>query len=137
MSIQRVVYILPCIAGHVGADAAAVVLAEAPQKADEMTSIVDVGTNAEIVVGNKNRLLAASSPTGSAFEGRKISSGQRAAPGAIERIRIDKDTLEPKFCVIGVDLGQIVVMSMRRLKNRCYRHLRISNHRGVWRDVSC
>ena len=85
------VYILPCIAGHVGADAAAVVLAEAPQKADEMTLIVDVGTNAEIVVGNKDRLLAASSPTGPAFEGAQISSGQRAAPGAIERIRIDKE----------------------------------------------
>ena len=98
------VYILPCIAGHVGADAAAVVLAEAPQKADEMTLIVDVGTNAEIVVGNKDRLLAASSPTGPAFEGAQISSGQRAAPGAIERIRIDKNTLEPKFRVIGVDL---------------------------------
>jgi uncharacterized 2Fe-2S/4Fe-4S cluster protein (DUF4445 family) len=98
------VYILPCIAGHVGADAAAVVLAEAPQKADEMTLIVDVGTNAEIVVGNKECLLAASSPTGPAFEGAQISSGQRAAPGAIERIRIDKNTLEPKFRVIGVDL---------------------------------
>ena len=98
------VYILPCIAGHVGADAAAVVLAEAPQKVDEMTLIVDVGTNAEIVVGNKDRLLAASSPTGPAFEGAQISSGQRAAPGAIERIRIDKNTLEPKFRVIGVNL---------------------------------
>ena len=98
------VYILPCIAGHVGADAAAVVLAEAPQKADEMTLIVDVGTNAEILVGNKERLLAASSPTGPAFEGAQISSGQRAAPGAIERIRINKDTLEPKFRIIGVDL---------------------------------
>ena len=98
------VYILPCIAGHVGADAAAVVLAEAPQNAHEMTLIVDVGTNAEIVVGNEERLLAASSPTGPAFEGAQISSGQRAAPGAIERIRIDKNTLEPKFRVIGVDL---------------------------------
>ena len=97
------VYVLPCIAGHVGADAAAVVLAEAPQKSDEMMLIVDVGTNAEIVVGNKKRLLAASSPTGPAFEGAQISSGQRAAPGAIERIRIDKDTLEPRFRVIGVD----------------------------------
>ena len=96
-------YVLPCIAGHVGADAAAVVLAEAPQNSDEMMLIVDVGTNAEIVVGNKQRLLAASSPTGPAFEGAQISSGQRAAPGAIERIRIDKDTLEPRFRVIGVD----------------------------------
>ncbi len=98
------VYVLPCIAGHVGADAAAVVLAEAPQKANEMTLIVDVGTNAEIVVGNKERLLAASSPTGPAFEGAQISSGQRAAPGAIERVRIDKNTLKPTFRVIGIDL---------------------------------
>ena len=97
------VYVLPCIAGHVGADAAAVILSESPQKSDEMVMIVDVGTNAEIVVGNKRRLLAASSPTGPAFEGAQISSGQRAAAGAIERIRIDKDTLEPRFRVIGVD----------------------------------
>ncbi|MGB1920073.1 MAG: ASKHA domain-containing protein [Candidatus Puniceispirillaceae bacterium] len=97
------VYVLPCIAGHVGADAAGVVLAEAPQKHDEYTLVVDVGTNAEIVIGNSQRMLAASSPTGPAFEGAQISSGQRAAPGAIERIRIDRDTLEPRFRVIGVD----------------------------------
>ncbi|MEL0041833.1 MAG: ASKHA domain-containing protein [Candidatus Puniceispirillum sp.] len=97
-------YLLPCIAGHVGADAAAVVLAEAPQKSDLMTLIVDVGTNAEIIVGNADRLLAASSPTGPAFEGAQISSGQRAAPGAIERVRIDRSTLEPRFAVIGSDL---------------------------------
>jgi uncharacterized 2Fe-2S/4Fe-4S cluster protein (DUF4445 family) len=96
-------YILPCIAGHVGADAAGVVLAEAPQKSDTMTLLVDVGTNAEIVVGNRDRLLAASSPTGPAFEGAQISSGQRAAPGAIERVRIDQVTLEPRFRVIGVE----------------------------------
>ncbi|MCX2723256.1 ASKHA domain-containing protein [Roseibium salinum] len=97
------VYMLPCIAGHVGADAAAATLSEAPYSRDEITLLVDVGTNAEIVLGNKDRLLAASSPTGPAFEGAEISSGQRAAPGAIERIRIDKDTLEPRFKVIGVD----------------------------------
>ena len=97
------VYMLPCIAGHVGADAAAATLAESPYKLDEITLLVDVGTNAEIVLGNKDRLLAASSPTGPAFEGAEISSGQRAAPGAIERIRIDKETLEPRFKVIGVD----------------------------------
>ena len=97
------VYVLPCIAGHVGADAAGVVLAEAPQKDEANTLIVDVGTNAEIVVGNRHRMLAASSPTGPAFEGAQISSGQRAAPGAIERIRIDPETLEPRFRVIGVD----------------------------------
>ncbi len=98
------VYILPCIAGHVGADAAAVALAERPDQGDGMTLVVDVGTNAEIICGNKDRLLAASSPTGPAFEGAQISSGQRAAPGAIERIRINPETLEPRFRVIGVDL---------------------------------
>jgi uncharacterized 2Fe-2S/4Fe-4S cluster protein (DUF4445 family) len=98
------VYALPCIAGHVGADTAGVVLAEAPYLGDEMRLIVDVGTNAEIVFGNRERLLAASSPTGPAFEGAQISCGQRAAPGAIERIRIDRATLEPRFKVIGCDL---------------------------------
>ncbi len=98
------IYVLPCIAGHVGADTAGVILSETPHEADEMTLIVDVGTNAEIVLGNKHKLLAASSPTGPAFEGAQISCGQRAAPGAIERIRIDRDTLEPRFKVIGCDL---------------------------------
>ena len=97
------VYILPCIAGHVGADAAAVALAEDPGATDEMTLVVDVGTNAEIICGNAHRLLAASSPTGPAFEGAQISSGQRAAPGAIERIRINPETLEPRYRVIGVE----------------------------------
>ena len=98
------VYILPCIAGHVGADAAGVVLSETPYLNDEITLIVDVGTNAEIILGNKDRLLAASSPTGPAFEGAQITCGQRAAPGAIERVRIDKETLEPRFQVIGCEL---------------------------------
>ena len=98
------VYALPCIAGHVGADAAGVLLAEAPFERDEVSLIVDVGTNAEILLGNRKKILAASSPTGPAFEGAQISSGQRAAPGAIERVRIDRDTLEPRFKVIGSDL---------------------------------
>ncbi len=97
------VYLLPCIAGHVGADAAAVALAEGPQHHDEITLVVDVGTNAEILLGNRERVLAASSPTGPAFEGAQITSGQRAAPGAIERVRIDPITLEPRFKVLGVD----------------------------------
>jgi uncharacterized 2Fe-2S/4Fe-4S cluster protein (DUF4445 family) len=98
------VYTLPCIAGHVGADAAAMILAERPDLSEKLTLLVDVGTNAEIVLGNRDRLLACSSPTGPAFEGAQISCGQRAAPGAIERIRIDPRTLEAKFKVIGSDL---------------------------------
>ena len=97
-------YILPCIAGHVGADAAAVALSEAPHRQEEMTLIVDVGTNAEIILGNREYLMACSSPTGPAFEGAQISAGQRAAPGAIERVRIDPETREPKFRVIGSTL---------------------------------
>jgi len=100
---QAKAYILPCVAGHVGADTAGVVLSEQPQALEQITLLVDVGTNAEIVLGNSARLLACSSPTGPAFEGAQISGGQRAAPGAIERVRIDPDTLEPRYSVIGCD----------------------------------
>ncbi len=98
------VYVLPCIAGHVGADTAGAILSEGPHRRDPVQLLVDVGTNAEIVLGNRDRLLAASSPTGPAFEGAQISSGQRAAPGAIERVRIDRETLEPKYQVIGQEM---------------------------------
>ncbi|MCY4289327.1 MAG: ASKHA domain-containing protein [Aestuariivita sp.] len=97
-------YILPCIAGHVGADAAAVVLSEVPNQSEDLVLIVDVGTNAEIILGNYERVLACSSPTGPAFEGAQISSGQRAAKGAIERVEISPATKEPRFQVIGSDL---------------------------------
>jgi uncharacterized 2Fe-2S/4Fe-4S cluster protein (DUF4445 family) len=97
------VYVLPCIAGHVGADTAGVILAEQPHRSEVVELLVDVGTNAEIVLGNRYFLLAASSPTGPAFEGAQISGGQRAAPGAIERVRIDRATLEPRFRVIGAE----------------------------------
>src|SRR5262249_4815259 len=98
------VYVLPCIAGHVGADTAGMLLSERPDLSDKLTLLVDVGTNAEIVLGNRERLLACSSPTGPAFEGAQISCGQRAAPGAIERVRIDPATLEARFRVIGSEL---------------------------------
>ncbi len=97
-------YLLPCIAGHVGADAAAVALSEAPDKSKDLVLVVDVGTNAEILLGNETKVLACSSPTGPAFEGAQISAGQRAAPGAIERVEIDPATKEPRFRVIGSDL---------------------------------
>ena len=106
------VHVLPCIAGHVGADTAAVILATGlgqdvstglGQQGQSTRLVVDVGTNAEIVVAGHGRVLAASSPTGPAFEGAQISSGQRATPGAIERVRIDGATGEPRFRIIGVD----------------------------------
>ena len=98
------VYLFPCVAGHVGADAAGVILSEEPQKSDDKVLIVDVGTNAEIIFGDRTRVLACSSPTGPAFEGAQISSGQRASPGAIERVSINPDTKMPRFKVIGSDL---------------------------------
>ncbi|WP_372574393.1 ASKHA domain-containing protein [Ruegeria jejuensis] len=104
MNENAQVYILPCIAGHVGADCAAVALSEEPGKSEDLVLVVDVGTNAEILLGNKSRVLACSSPTGPAFEGAQISSGQRAAPGAIERIEINPETKEPRFRIIGSDL---------------------------------
>ena len=122
------VYVLPCIAGHVGADAAGVILSEAPYLTDEVKLLVDVGTNAEIVLGNRYRLLAASSPTGPAFEGAQISCGHRAAPGAIERVRIDPDTLEPRFRVIGADAWSDepgFAGGARR-----HRRVRVRDHRG-------
>jgi len=106
------VHVLPCIAGHVGADTAAVILATGlgqdvstglGQQGQSTRLVVDVGTNAEIVVAGHGRVLAASSPTGPAFEGAQISSGQRATPGAIERVRIDGANGEPRFRIIGVD----------------------------------
>jgi uncharacterized 2Fe-2S/4Fe-4S cluster protein (DUF4445 family) len=98
------VYVGPCIAGHVGADTTAAMLAEGPHRGDEWQLLVDVGTNAEIVLGTKDRQFAASSPTGPAFEGAQLVSGQRATAGAIERVRIDPVTLEPRFRVIGSEL---------------------------------
>ena len=94
----------PCIAGHVGADTAAAILAEGPHRSSSMQLLVDVGTNAEIVLGDENRQFAASSPTGPAFEGAQISSGQRATTGAIEGVRIDPLSLEPRLKVIGAEV---------------------------------
>lgn len=97
-------YVGPCIAGHVGADTAAAILAEGPHRSTQMQLLVDIGTNAEIVLGNTKHQFAASSPTGPAFEGAQISAGQRATTGAIEHLRIDRITLEPRFKVIGSTL---------------------------------
>ncbi len=130
------IYVLPCIAGHVGADAAGVVLAERPDLGEEMTLLVDVGTNAEIVLGNNRRLLACSSPTGPAFEGAQISCGQRAAPGAIERVRIDRASA--RAALQGHRLRPVVRRAGLRGRNRGHRrhrHLRLGDHRSDRRDV--
>ncbi len=95
------VHLMPAEAGHVGADNVAVLIAEAPYRQDEIVLTVDVGTNAEIVLGNRHWMYSASSPTGPAFEGAQITQGMRAAPGAIERVRIDPLTKAGRFRVIG------------------------------------
>ena len=95
------VHVLPAEAGHVGADNVAVLIAEEPYNQDEIVLTVDVGTNAEIVLGNRAWMYSASSPTGPAFEGAQITYGMRAAPGAIERVRIDPATKRASFRVIG------------------------------------
>ena len=97
------IHVLPTIASFVGADTSAVILAEEPHKQDENWLLIDVGTNAELVLGNRKRLVCTSTPTGPALEGAHVEYGMRAAPGAMERIQIDEKTLEPKYKVIGVE----------------------------------
>jgi len=97
------IHILPTIASFIGADTSGVLLAEEPHKQDENWLIIDVGTNAELVLGNKKRLVSTSTPTGPALEGAHVEYGMRAAPGAMERVLIDEKTLEPKYKVIGID----------------------------------
>jgi len=97
------VHILPIEAGFVGADNVGVLIAEEPYNQDEMVLIIDIGTNGELVMGNREKLLCASCAMGPAFEGANIKFGMRAAPGAIECVTIDRQSLEVKFKVIGSD----------------------------------
>jgi uncharacterized 2Fe-2S/4Fe-4S cluster protein (DUF4445 family) len=97
------IHVLPTIASFVGADTSALILAEEPHKQDENWLLIDVGTNAELVLGNRKRLVCTSTPTGPALEGAHVEYGMRAAPGAMERVHIDETTLEPKYKVIGVE----------------------------------
>ena len=95
------VHMLPIEAGFVGADNVGVLIAEEPYNQDEMVLIIDIGTNGELILGNRNKLFSASCATGPAFEGAEIKHGMRAAPGAIEKLEIDNKTKEVRFKVIG------------------------------------
>ena len=95
------VHLLPNEAGFVGADNVGVLIAEEPYRREEMSLIIDVGTNGELVLGNRRRLLSSSCATGPAFEGAHIRFGMRAAPGAIEKVRILPGTMEVKYKIIG------------------------------------
>jgi uncharacterized 2Fe-2S/4Fe-4S cluster protein (DUF4445 family) len=96
-------FVLPNEAGFVGADNVGVLIAEAPYKGEENQLIIDIGTNGELVLGNRHKLISSSCATGPALEGAQLAYGMRAAPGAIERITIDPDTKEVDYKVIGRD----------------------------------
>jgi uncharacterized 2Fe-2S/4Fe-4S cluster protein (DUF4445 family) len=97
------VFILPNEAGFVGADNVGVLICEEPYKSDEIQLIIDIGTNGELVLGNKHKLISSSCATGPALEGAQLQFGMRAAPGAMERIKIDPETQEVDYKVIGRD----------------------------------
>jgi uncharacterized 2Fe-2S/4Fe-4S cluster protein (DUF4445 family) len=88
-------------AGFVGADNVGVLISEEPYNKDELSLIIDIGTNGELVLGNRDQLFSCSCATGPALEGAQISCGMRAAPGAIEKVRIDHDTFEVDYKVVG------------------------------------
>jgi uncharacterized 2Fe-2S/4Fe-4S cluster protein (DUF4445 family) len=95
------IHVLPIEAGFVGADNVGCLLADAPHKRKEMTLLIDIGTNGELVLGNREKLISCSCATGPALEGAQIEFGMRAAPGAIERVKIDPETLDATYKVIG------------------------------------
>ncbi|HEX6268596.1 MAG TPA: ASKHA domain-containing protein [Anaerolineales bacterium] len=97
------IHVLPTIASFVGADTSAMIIAEEPHKQGENWLLIDVGTNAELILGNRKRLVCTSTPTGPALEGAHVEYGMRAAPGAMERVQIDEATLEPRYKVIGLE----------------------------------
>jgi uncharacterized 2Fe-2S/4Fe-4S cluster protein (DUF4445 family) len=101
MNASGNVHVLPAIGSFIGADTTAVLIAEAPYEQDENWLLIDIGTNAELVLGNRRQLICASTPTGPALEGAHIEHGMRAAPGAVEHVRIDETTLEPQWKLIG------------------------------------
>ena len=101
MNKSSYVHWLPIEAGFVGADNVAVLIAEEPYKQDEMMLVIDIGTNGEIVFGNSEKLYSTSCATGPALEGAQIRFGMRAAPGAVEWVKIDAETREPQFKIIG------------------------------------
>jgi uncharacterized 2Fe-2S/4Fe-4S cluster protein (DUF4445 family) len=97
------IHVLPIEAGFVGADNVGCLISDVPYKKKEMTLLIDIGTNGELVFGNRDKLISCSCATGPALEGAQIEFGMRAAPGAIERVKIDPVTLEPVYKVIGSD----------------------------------
>ena len=98
---EAYIHVLPVEAGFVGADNVGVLIATRPDQMDGINLIIDVGTNGELVLGNKDKLLSSSCATGPAFEGAHIQFGMRAAPGAIERVSISAETLDVRYQTVG------------------------------------
>jgi uncharacterized 2Fe-2S/4Fe-4S cluster protein (DUF4445 family) len=97
------VFVMPNEAGFVGGDNVGVLLSEEPYKGDEIQLLIDIGTNGELILGNRHKLYSSSCATGPAMEGAQLAFGMRAAPGAIERIEIDPETQDVDYRVIGHD----------------------------------
>ena len=95
------IHVLPIEAGFVGADNVGVLIAREQYFQDDIVLVIDIGTNGELLLGNKDRVCSTSCATGPAFEGAQIKFGMRAAPGAIEKVKIDPATKEPQYKVIG------------------------------------
>ncbi|MBD3338032.1 MAG: DUF4445 domain-containing protein [Candidatus Lokiarchaeota archaeon] len=94
------VYVLPIFAGFVGADTMGVIISSKIYEEKKLTLAIDIGTNGEIIVGNKDFLVVGSCAAGSALEGAHIADGMRAAAGSIDSVVIDPDTLEPSYTTI-------------------------------------
>ncbi|WP_102398952.1 corrinoid activation/regeneration protein AcsV [Haloimpatiens massiliensis] len=98
---ETTVYLAPSVASYVGGDITAGALASGIWNSEENVLFIDLGTNGEIVFGNKEFLMSCACSAGPAFEGGEISCGMRASSGAIEKVEIDKKTYEPKIQIIG------------------------------------
>lgn len=99
------VHLFPVISGFVGGDTMAAIIADAPQNREAVSLIIDIGTNGELVLGNRNGLWSTSCATGPALEGAHISTGMRAVSGAIHKVDIDASSGEIRLGVIGEEDG--------------------------------
>lgn len=146
-------HLFPSVASYVGGDVVAGVLGSGMFQRDEVALLIDVGTNGEIVVGNREWLTCASCSAGPAFEGSGISSGVRAGRGAIEQVRINPSTLEPMLLTIGrakpigicgsglidtlAELFEAGLIEQNGRINRSARTERVRERQGLWEYVCC
>ncbi|HEX8948925.1 MAG TPA: ASKHA domain-containing protein [Dissulfurispiraceae bacterium] len=113
------VHVLPIEAGFVGPDNVGVLIAQAPYNQNDRVLVIDIGTNGELLLGTSEKVRSTSCATGPAFEGAQIKFGMRAAPGAIEKVRIDPATKEPKYKIIGKDEWHTEIQGKINTKGIC------------------